>query len=564
MTATRARGARPLAAAAILSLLVIVVVPLAFVVLQAIFPSIGSGSLKAPFSHFASVIGDPLLWRLARNTVSLGLCVVILAALIGAPLGYLRAAYRLPGGAVWDLIFLIPFMMPPYIATLGWIMALQPHGFLAQMTGVDAGGFIFSFAGIVCVIALHVFPVVYFAVSRSVEAIGGRLPDVARVFGAHPIAVLWRVTLPLTRPALLASLLLVFAMTIEEYGTPAALGSHSGFDVLVTGIETRVADWPIDLSGASILSLLLIVLAMAAFQMQSRIVGSRSYATQSGKPEPLLRRPLGAAGLPVMAGFTTIAVLATVMPLLAVVTAASLDTLSGGLTLHNFGLRQFRQLADNQNGALAALENSLLLAVATALVTGLIGTLVAYTIVKLRVRGARALDVLAALPNTIPGIVVAVGLILAWNQPWLPLTPYNTPLILLMAYCCILLPYPIRYAHAALRQVGDNLEDAARISGATPIRAFRRIVLPLVAPSVLSAMLLVFAIASRELVASILVAPVGMQTIATFIWRQFDQGSVGLGMAMSSIALVITTSIPVIVYGIIGRRGATAAAPHGS
>ena len=111
MTATRARGARPLAAAAILSLLIIVVVPLAFVVLQAIFPSIGSGSLKAPFSHFADVIGDPLLWRLARNTVSLGLCVVILAALIGAPLGYLRAVYQLPGGAVWDLIFLIPFMM---------------------------------------------------------------------------------------------------------------------------------------------------------------------------------------------------------------------------------------------------------------------------------------------------------------------------------------------------------------------------------------------------------------------------------------------------------------------
>jgi iron(III) transport system permease protein len=507
------------------------------------------------------VLGDPQLWRLARNTIGLGIGVVVLSALIGAPLGYLRAAYNIPGAAFWDLMFLIPFMMPPYIATLGWIMALQPRGFLSQLTGANAGPFLFSFAGIVCVMALHVFPVVYFAVSRGVEAIGGRLPDVARVFGASPARVLRRVTIPLALPALLASLLLVFAMTIEEYGTPAVLGSRSGFEVLVTGIETRVADWPIDLSGASILSLVLIALALVAFQMQSRILHGRSYTTQGGKPQPLSRRTLGGAQIPVLAGFATVTFAATVIPLLAIATAASLNTMSGGLELDNFGLRQFRQLADNQSGALTAIGNSLMLAIATALVTGLIGTLVAYAIVKLRMRGARALDMLAALPNTIPGIVVAVGLILAWNQPHLPLTPYNTPLILLLAYCCILLPYPIRYAHAALRQVGDSLEDAARIAGATPVRVFVRIVLPLVAPSVLSAMLLVFAVASRELVASILVAPVGMQTIATFIWRQFEQGSVGLGMAMSAVALLITTSVPLVVYAVIGRRAGGVAAP---
>ena len=154
------------------------------------------------------------------------------------------------------------------------------------------------------------------------------------------------------------------------------------------------------------------------------------------------------------------------------------------------------------------------------------------------------LDSLTALPNAIPGVVVAVGLILAWNQPSLPVTPYNTPLILLLAYCCLLLPYPARYANAALRQVGDNLEAAARVAGAKPITTFRRIVFPLILPSLISAMLLVFAVASRELVASLLVAPVGMQTVATFIWEQFEQGSVELGMAMSAIAILITTLIP--------------------
>lgn len=151
--------------------------------------------------------------------------------------------------------------------------------------------------------------------------------------------------------------------------------------------------------------------------------------------------------------------------------------------------------------------------------------------------------------------MVAVGIILAWNQPWLPVTPYNTPLILLMAYCCILLPYPVRYANAAFRQVGDNLEAAARVFGASPLVAFRRILFPLVLPSLLASMLLVFAVATRELVASLLLAPVGMSTISTFIWRQFDQGSVGLGMAMSAVTILITTTIPLLVTLASGRRG---------
>ncbi len=175
--------------------------------------------------------------------------------------------------------------------------------------------------------------------------------------------------------------------------------------------------------------------------------------------------------------------------------------------------------------------------------------------VKSKVRGRGVLDVLTILPNALPGIVVAVGLILAWNQPWLPVTPYNTSLILLLAYCCILLPQPVRYATAAFHQIGDNLEAAARVFGASPMVAFRRILLPLIMPSLLAAMLLVFAVATRELVASVVVAPVGVSTISTYIWRQFEQGSVGLGMAMAFVTILITTALPLIVLSLMGRRG---------
>ncbi|QJP13097.1 iron ABC transporter permease [Starkeya sp. ORNL1] len=538
-------------------LLILVAVPIAFVILQAVFPELGRGSFARPFGQVAAVLGDPALLRLTRNTLLLGVCVVALAAIIAVPLGFLRALYAVPLAPLWDVLFLVPFMVPPYIATLGWIMTLQPRGYLAQLTSLHAGPFLFSFAGLVFVMALNLFPAIYFAVSRTAVAIGSRYADVGRVCGAGPWTAFRRITLPLATPALVASALLVFALTIEEYGTPAALGRQSGYLVLVTAIETRTADWPVDLPGAAILSLILVLLSVGAFALQLKILAGRSFETTGGKPQAFVPAPLGAMALPVLIGFTLIALLATGVPLFAILATALSRTISGGLSPGNLGFENFEALLSLESGGLRALGNSLALGLATALLTGFIGAMVAYAVVKTRFRGKAVFDALSMLPNALPGVVVAVGLILAWNRP-LPLSPYNTPFILLLAYSCILLPYPIRYANAALRQINDNLEAAARVSGASSLTSLRRIVLPLIWPSLLSAMLLVFAVASRELVASVLVAPVGMMTVATFIWRQFEQGSIGLGMAMSTIALIVTLSVPLAITALTRGMGGIA------
>lgn len=548
-------GAAPVIWLAAGGLIVIVAVPFVAILLQAVFPELGRGSFAGPFSSLGKTLGDAALIRMTANTVLLGVLVVVASALLAVPLGIARALYRIPFAPIWDVLLLVPFMIPPYIATLGWIMALQPRGYIEQLFGFNLSPFLFSIFGMTLVMTFNTFPVVYFAVSRTVEAVGARYADVGRVFGASPARSFWRITLPLSAPGLAASLLLVFASAIEEYGTPAALGRRAGFEVLVTGIDTRVGDWPIDLPGAAVLSLLLVVMSLAAFLFQRWILTRRSYQTVSGKPQAADKRPLGTMTIPVVGAFATIAFLATGLPMLAILATALSRTISGGLAVSNLSLGNFADVFANSAGALTALSNSLLLGVATAAVTGLIGGLAAYTVVKTRARGRTLIDVMTVLPNALPGIVVAVGLILAWNMPGLPFTPYNTAFILLLAYCCIMLPQTARYATAAFMQIGDNLEAAARVSGATSARAFRRILLPLVFPSLASAMLLVFALASRELVSSIVVAPVGFQTIATFIWRQFEQGSVGLGMAMAFVTIVLTTLIPLAFLTLLRRSG---------
>lgn len=528
-------------------LLVLVVFPLTFVVLQAVFPNLGRGSLDGAFSAVAGTLGDPLLLRWAGNTVRLGIAVVLVSALIAVPLGILRGLFRVPLAGLWDVVFLIPFAIPPYIAALGWIMTLQRRGYLDQLTGLDLGSVLFSFWGVVFVMTLNIFPVVYFAVSRTVAAIGGRTLEAARVAGATPWRAFLRVTLPLSTPALAASLLLVFAMAIEEFGTPYALGARSGFLVLVTGIERRLSDYPIDLPGAAILSLILVALAMAAFLLQLWVVTRKDFRTLAGKPGSQHLRPLGPWAVPAVLGFAIVGALGAVVPVAAVVATASTRTISGGLSWANVSTVHFEAILANRAGALEALATSLGLGLATALITGLLGMLTAYVVVRHKSAAAKLLDFLTLVPNTIPGIVVAVGLILAWNQPWLPATPYNTIWILVLAYCCLLLPYPVRYANAALRQIATTLEDAARVAGATATTVFVRVILPLILPSMVAAMLLVFAVAARELVATILLAPLGTRTTALFIWRQFEQGSIGLGMAMSTVTIAITMTIPVLV-----------------
>lgn len=547
-------GSHGLPVFAMAGMAVLVVVPVLFVALQAIFPGAAQADWAQPLSHWRKVWESTALLHLLGNTVSLGVWVVLGAITVGVPLGLLRGLARLPGSALWDLCFLVPFMVPPYIAAMGWILLLQPAGYLQQATGQHAAGLLFSVPGVVLVMVLNLFPVVYFAVSRAAAAAGGRLAVVARVCGASPWQALWRISLPLTLPAMAASGLLVFAMTIEEYGTPAVLASNVGFEVLVTGIEQRLSDWPIDLPGAAMLSLVLMGLAVLAYMGQRRLLAGRSYEATDGKPQALQRVELGVWRVPVLLVFAVAGACATALPLCSIAATAFTGTLSGGMAWENWTLRHFAAVFAHGSEALQALGTSFALALGAAVLVGVLGALVAYCSVRLRSRTAQALDMLSVLPNAVPGIVVAVGLILAWNQPWLPITPYNTWVILLLAYACLLLPYPIRYAHAALQQVSVHLESAARVHGASVWQMLARVVAPLLAPSVLAAMLLVFAIASRELVASLLLAPTGMQTVAVYVWRQFEQGSVGEGMAMSMIAIAITAALVLLAHGLAAHR----------
>ncbi len=518
-------------------LLVLVALPLLFIVLQAIFPRFSAGSLEGAFSGVAALIADPQLPMMLGGTLWVACGVALMSVLIGLPLGVLRGLFNVPLPRLWDVLFLIPFLTPPYIAALAWTLLLQSNGYLQQLTGWDLNDLLFSRSGIVLVMTLNIFPVVYFAVSRSLLASGQRLAIVARVHGASAWRAFWHITLPMLSPALAAGMLLAFTLAIEEYGVPAALGPRAGLLMLTVGIEKKLADWPIDLPGASLLSLLLMAVALLAWWLQKRLTGDKEVTSVTGKPGENSGAELGWLALPATLLMASVGGVAVMLPGASMVLTSLMSTLSGGIHGDNFTLRHFTALFAQQGDALSALGTSLSLALASALIVGVIGLLAAWLVLVQKMKGSAIVDALSLMPAALPGVVVGVGLILLWNQPFWPVSPYNTEFMLLLSYCCLLLPWPVRYAGSALRQLGHNLEPAARVHGATPLQALRLIVLPLIFPALLAAMLMVFAIASRELVTSLLLAPAGTQTVAVFIWRQFEQGSPGQGMAMASLTL---------------------------
>lgn len=545
---------RLLSAMTLTLLVILVAFPLSFIALQAVFPQFNAGDFSGAFSGVRTLLAEPQLPAMLGGTLQIAIGVALVSALIGFPLGVARGLLNLPAPRLWDLLFLIPFLTPPYIAALSWMLVLQTNGYLQQITGINLNDVLFSKTGIVLVMALNIFPVVYFAVSRSLLASGQRLALVARVHGASAARAFWHITLPMLSPALAAGMLLAFTLAIEEFGVPAALGTRAGVLMLTTDIEKKLADWPVDLSGASMLSVVLVVIALSAWGLQKKLTGHHDVTSVTGKPTENSGANAGVFTLPIVMLMALVGGIAVILPGASMALSGVLGTLSGGVMWSNVTMSHYMALFSQQGDALSALGTSLSLALGAACITGMLGLLASWLVVVQKIKGRAALDALSLMPAALPGIVVGVGLILLWNQRFWPVSPYNTWVILLLSYCCLLLPWPVRYVGSALRQLGGNLEPAARVHGASAFQALRFIVMPLVSPALLAAMLMVFAIASRELVTSLLLAPAGTQTVSVFIWRQFEQGSVGQGMAMATLTLITGLTLMLSALGIMQRN----------
>ncbi|MCH4178689.1 MAG: iron ABC transporter permease [Megasphaera sp.] len=484
------------------------------------------------------------------NSIVLGLWVVVISTLIAIPLAYLFSRTTFAKYKFFDIIFLIPFMTPPYIASMGWILCMQKRGLLGQLCptlfsdGIPA---FFTLAGLVLVMSLHVFPFMMILMKNAMLHVPASLEESATIFGAGFIQRMRKIFFPLLTGNYVIGALLVFVKTLSEYGTPYTLGRRIGYAAFTTDIHRYAAIAPISFGKAAVLSSVLITICLLLWVLQNYITTHRSYNLINGKGSAAVIHPL-----PVLKKYcawiyiVVILFIAIGIPYFSVITTSLIHLRGYGIAAGNFTFSHYYELFTSNTYAIQALTNSLFLAVTAATIGAAAGTLIVLAVRRYRHHNGKVLEAVSLLPEMLPGIVLVIGIMLFWNDIYDILPVYNTMGIMIITYVVLFLPYSVQYVTSSFTQINASLLTAGQVFGGSHFYIFRKITLPLILKGVAAGWMMTFIISIRELVAPSLIAPPNVLVISTFIMREFEQGSVSLGMALAALCVAFTV-IPLLV-----------------
>jgi len=508
--------------------------------------------------NYASVLADSSNYVALAHSLEVSLATVLGATILGTLAAWMVARTDVPGRGFLRSAFVLPFIMPPFVSALAWRQIFGPAGYVNQayMSWTGATSPLWNFYGvdgIIIVMILNLYPFVYITALGGLERMNPELEEVAQISGSGRWSVMRTITLPLMAPTIASGAVLTFIASIANFGIPAILGFRANYFVLTTKIfelVTRSAQAN-SLSAAAALSVLLAIVAGLGLFFQRVVLSRREYTVLSGKSiQPNLIR-LGGARMALLVLSLLVIFVTSIAPSLAILMTAltrayGLAPVPGNLTLNNF----YDVLFVSQT-SVRAIRNSVLLAIGAATIVSFLGALIAYIVVKTKLRGRTLIDFLANVPYSIPGTVVAVAMILAWLRPipGLRFTLYNTIWILLVAYIARYMAFGVRSTSGSLAQVHTSLEEAARISGADWLQTFKDIVVPLIQPGLFAGWFLVFMPVLRELTISILLWSTGKETIGVMVFNLQESGN-----TTSAAALAVLMMLVLVVANQVTRR----------
>ena len=522
-----------LMAVAGLFILLVVLYPL-WQVFYRSFLDAGVLSLKS----YRKVFSHASYYRALVNSVWVSCLTAALCMVIGTLSAFLVVRTDLPYKKGLRTLLVLPYALPSFFAAIAWIQLLGPQGYLAkfflQLSGwLTAPWSIYSAGGIVFVLTIHYYVLVFITVAGALERMDASLEEAARASGAGTFRIMREITLPLVLPAILAGGLLAFIGALANFGIPALLGMRARFFVLTTSIYYALAI-P-DFGLATALSSMLVMVALAAMALQFGIQKSESqYTVISGKAVHPSELKLGAIKYLLFLCTAAFALCISIAPILSMVLTALLQYWGAPLLTENFTLQNFAYILKLE-AARRAILNSLILAALAATGAMFVGTVISYMHVKAKLRGSRLLDFFATIPYAVPHTVIAIAMILAWAKP--PVSLYGTLWIILVAYLAVYLPFAVRTTNATLQQVHDSLEEAARVSGARIFHRLRDVILPLARPGMIAGWILVFMPALRELTVSILLYAYRTETIGVVVYNLQDAGYREIAAALASIVM---------------------------
>lgn len=508
--------------------------------------------------HYQKVFSDPKLYMSTWNSVTYAAFTTIFALLVGGMLAWIVERTNAPCKALAYLTAIVSLGMPLIMSVLAWIYLLGRAGpfndLYRYVTGsTDAIVNPHTMSSMVLVGTLAWLPLVFLLCSAAFRASNAEMEEAARMSGATLPAMIWRVSLKLAKPAILATALFVFIRSLEAFDIPVILGRPGGINLLTTEIYFAIRAVPPDIGYSSAFAVLLTIIIAILMYFYSRIAkNAEKYATVTGKgyrPRPLdlgWGRWLGGGfivtyfiavlGLPLMA-----LVWVSFMPFVRSMRWSGLSV----LTTSNY------ETVFKQAGYLRLVLNTLFMSSFAATVTMALMLLAGWLVAR-RKPGGVIVDQLTTMPLMLPGIVIGVAMMeLALNTPF---GLYNTVWILIIAFIVRYMPFGMRYAFSGVLQIHRELEEAANVSGAGTLTTLRKVVAPLLLPALASGWLFVFLNASNELSLPVLLAGPNSQTMSVAIFEQSINGQFSELAALGLLWTGLMTVFAVIFYVLVRRQ----------
>ena len=532
----------------LLILLVLVAAPLVSVLITAVTGYRGEDSALDSFVR-------PEMLRVIRNTVWLSVLVVFFATLFAAPLAFFRSWTPMRRAGWVEVLVMVPFMTPPFAAAMAWMDFTRLRGVADMLLGPTLGdaarSAINSVWGMGFIMAAELFPFLYLILRNAFASIPASQLEMAQVAGASRWQQFSRVVVPAVVGPYSLGALIVFIKAAGEFGTPVTLGNAIGYEVLVSSIYQDVTIDPLNFSKAAASSSVLFTLGVMAWAIQ-QWAGRGVLATGGRVARAVNLRP--SRSMMALAWIYTAIVftLSVFIPYISIILAAMTILRSKPPTPDNLTFDYFQIVLSMPSGQ-EALTRSIALGAIGATTAVILALAVTVFTMRSRRWPARFSDFLAVAPDTVPGIVLAIGFILLWNSPKLPFTPYGSQLILVMAFTVLFVPMAVQNIKTSAAAMSPTLSEASAVAGATSWQTFTRVTLPMLAPGIFAGWLLAFFVGIRELVMSSLIRPTRINLLAPWIMNQFEQGHRAEAMAMTLIGVGTSTVVLVLIRWWQGR-----------
>jgi iron(III) transport system permease protein len=518
-------------------------VPLYYLIWGTFFDATGFS-----LSGFGRAYGDDRVGELIANSLWFAIGAAALSLVVGTALAYLNVRTDVPFKGLFFAASIIPLIIPGILYTISWIFLASPEiGLLNKVLEPILGpGFfdVFTVWGMIWVEGLHLSPIVFLLMVATFRSMDPSLEESALMGGATRWQVFRKITVPLTRPAIVAAILIMTVRSLESFEVPALLGLQNGIYVFTSRIYFVLRTYPPDLAAAGSLAIGLLVLAMIGVAISNIISRSgKNYQTVTGKgfrPRPMELgkwRPVMGAAIVLYFFFTVVA------PLLVLLYTSLLKFYQPPslAAFKSMSLDNYRELL-GLSQAMTALKNSLFLGIGTATLVMAAMAVAAWIVVRSRIPGRQLVDQFAFVPLVIPGLVLGLALSFVYLRSPVPI--YGTIFILLIAYCTRYMPYGMRYAVTSMQQIASELEESAQVSGASWWQTFRRVLLPLLAPGLLAGWIYILVVSFRELSSSILLYSPGNEVLSILIFEQYENGQFTV---LSALGVVMVLTLVVLV-----------------